>query len=207
MMLLTNAILSALVNVILLAGLPFLVYATYHRLRWKRPVSESARRAGLQAGDTRYIGYSLLLASVVIAGLLIWPPPLEPLTREGSAQRQFAGIGFGAEAVIAALLYGMVKTGFAEEFLFRGLIAGSLSRRLPFVWANLAQAVIFLAPHLLLLFIMPEVGGLLVLVFAGALITGWLRIASQSIVGPWLIHGLLNVTTALSVAWRTAMHP
>ena len=46
-----------------------------------------------------------------------------------------------------ALLYGVVKTGFAEELLFRGLIAGSLGRRLPLVWANLLQALIFLLPH------------------------------------------------------------
>lgn len=201
---LTNAALSALGNVAVLAGLPFLVYAAYQKLRWKRPVTESARRAGLRAGDTRYIGYSLVLAAAMIAGLLIWPPPLEPMIREGSAQRQFAGIGFGVPAVAAALLYGMVKTGFAEEFLFRGLITGSLSRRLPFLWANLIQAVIFLAPHLLLLFIMPEFASFLVVVFAGALVTGWLRIKSGSIVGPWLIHGLANVVTALSVAWRTA---
>lgn len=202
---LTNAFLSALVNVVLLAGLPFLAYATYHRLRWKRRLNEVVRRTGLQLGEPRYIGYSLMVAVVVVAGLVIWPPPLEPMTREGSAQRQFAGVGFGVETVIAALLYGMVKTGFAEEFLFRGLIAGSLSRRLPFVWANLVQAVIFLAPHLLLLSIMPEAGSLLVLVFVGALVTGWLRIASGSIVGPWIIHGLLNVATSLSVAWRTAV--
>jgi membrane protease YdiL (CAAX protease family) len=36
-----------------------------------------------------------------------------------------------------ALLYGVVKTGFSEELLFRGLIAGSLSRRLPLLWATL----------------------------------------------------------------------
>jgi membrane protease YdiL (CAAX protease family) len=36
-----------------------------------------------------------------------------------------------------AILYEVVKTGLPEELLFRGLIAGSLSRRLPVLWANL----------------------------------------------------------------------
>jgi hypothetical protein len=49
--------------------------------------------------------------------------------------------------------------------LFRGLIAGSLARRLPFVWANLSQAAIFFLPHLAILFFAPELWGLLPLVF------------------------------------------
>jgi membrane protease YdiL (CAAX protease family) len=103
-----------------------------------------------------------------------------------------------------ALLYGVVKTGFAEEFLFRGLIAGSLARRLPLPWANLAQALLFLLPHLLALRVMPETWGILPLVFAGALFAGWVRIRSGSIFGPWLLHAALNFTMCLSVAARTA---
>ena len=102
-----------------------------------------------------------------------------------------------------ALLYGVVRTGLAEELLFRGLIAGSLSRRLPEVWANVVQALIFLAPHLLVLLVMPEMWWIMPLVFAGALFAGWLRIRSGSILGPWLIHASANVTMCLSVAART----
>ena len=102
-----------------------------------------------------------------------------------------------------ALLYGVVKTGFAEEFLFRGLIAGSLSRRLRPVWANLLQAIIFLLPHLAILWIAPEAWGILPIVFAGSLFVGWIRIQSGSIVGPWLIHASANVATGLSVAIRS----
>ena len=57
-----------------------------------------------------------------------------------------------------ALLYGVVKTGFPEELLFRGLIAGSLSRRFSLLWANVVQALIFLIPHLLVLRIMLRCG-------------------------------------------------
>ena len=96
-----------------------------------------------------------------------------------------------------------VKTGFAEEFLFRGLIAGSLSRRLSFVWANLVQALIFLAPHLFILVVMPAMWPMLLLIFAGALFMGWVRIKSGSIVGPWLVHASVNMAMGLSVAIRT----
>lgn len=199
-----NAVLSALVNVVILAALPFAVYGGYHKIRRNRSLAESARRAGLQIGDTGYLKYSIFVAIALCAVFVVWPPPLEPLVREGSAQRQFAGVGTGVRGISLALLYGLIKTGFAEEFLFRGLIAGSLSRRLPILWANLLQATIFLLPHLVLLFIMPEVAALLAIVFAGALYAGWLRIKSDSIIGPWLLHGAANVATALSVAARTS---
>ena len=203
-MVLVYAALSALLNLVVLAGFPFLGYFIYQKWRRKRGFREIARRAGLQLGESRYIGYCLALTLVVVAVLVIWPPPLEPFVRQGSAMRSFAGLGLGAPSIVMALLYGMVKTGFAEEFLFRGLIAGSLSRRLSLLRANVVQALIFLAPHLLILFIMPEMWGLLPLVFAGALFKGWVRIKSGSIIGPWLFHGGLNVTMALSVAIRTA---
>ena len=38
------------------------------------------------------------------------------------------GLGLTGTSIAMALLYGVVKTGFAEELLFRGLIAGSLGR-------------------------------------------------------------------------------
>jgi membrane protease YdiL (CAAX protease family) len=51
---------------------------------------------------------------------------------------------------------------------------------------------------------MPEIWWFLPLVFLGALFLGWARIASDSMLGPWLIHAALNVTTALSIAIRSA---
>jgi membrane protease YdiL (CAAX protease family) len=41
------------------------------------------------------------------------------------------------------------------------------------------------------------------IVFLGALVAGWLRIRSGSILGPWLMHAAANVATCLSVAART----
>ena len=102
-----------------------------------------------------------------------------------------------------ALLYGVVKTGFSEELLFRGLIAGSLGRRLPLLWANLLQAVIFLVPHFLVLVARPELWVILPIVFLASLFLGWARIRSESILGPWLVHSAANVATCLMVAVRS----
>lgn len=201
---LINAFISALLNLLILAGIPFLFYWEYHRRRHKRSFKEIVRRTGLQLGELRYVGYCAIFTIVVLAILIIWPPPLESSVSEGSAFQQFAGLGLSHRSLILALLYGVVKTGFAEEFLFRGLIAGSLSRRLSLVWANLIQALIFLMPHLLLLVVMPTMWVVLPLIFAGSLFAGWVRIRSESIIGPWLIHASVNVAMALSVAIRSA---
>jgi membrane protease YdiL (CAAX protease family) len=201
---LLNATVSALAQLLLFAGLPLLVYTVYHKWRHKRGWSEIAKRAGLSACPWRYLLWSIALALAGAVAIALWSPPLELFTREGSAQRPFVGLGLSEGAIVLALLYGAVQTGLTEEILFRGLIAGSLSRRLSVLWANVAQALVFLLPHFLILYVMPEVWPLLPLVFAGALVFGWLRIKSGSIIGPWLMHASGNIAIALSVAIRTA---
>jgi membrane protease YdiL (CAAX protease family) len=203
-MLLANAALSALVNLVVFAGFPFVAYFVYQKWRRKRALGEILQRAGLQLGAGRYLAYSAAVACAGVAILVLWPLPLDPLVRKGSPQQPFVGLGLSGPAVLAALLYGCVQTGFPEEFLFRGLIAGSLSRRLPLLWANLGQAFIFLIPHLLVLTVMPELWGIFPIIFAGALFCGWVRIKSGSIFGTWLLHASSNVAMCLSVAVRTA---
>jgi membrane protease YdiL (CAAX protease family) len=195
---------NALMAVLLLAGVPFLGYFVWHKWRHRRRLADIARRAGLQGSSARYLLISAATALVVACVLLLWQPPMVPFLREGTPQRAFAGLGLGVQAAVMALLYGVVQTGFVEELVFRGLIAGSLARRLPLAWANLLQALIFLLPHLLVLQTMPQMWMLLPLVFVLALAMGWVRIRSGSILGPWLVHATLNVTMCLMVAVRTA---
>src|SRR5262245_41781738 len=174
-MLLTSAALSALLNLLAIAGLPFSAYFAYQKWRHKRSLGEIARRAGLQLGPGRYVAYSAAFALAGVAALAIWPPALGPFLREGSPQQPFVGLGLSGPAVLMALLYGVVQTGFPEELLFRGLIAGSLSRRLPVLWANLGQALLFLIPHLFVLLVMPEAWSILPVIFIGSLVLGWIR--------------------------------
>lgn len=201
---LADAALSALLQVLLLGGVPFLGYFIYQRWRHTRTFAEVSKRAGLQLGMPRYLVYSLVFALTGVILVVVWSPPLDLLIRQGSAQHQFVGLGLGMPAITRAFLNGVVQTAFAEELLFRGLIAGSLSRRLPFAWANVSQAFIFLLPHLLILVVASELWPVLPLVFVGALLFGWIRIKSGSILGSWLMHACGNVTMALMVAIRTA---
>ncbi len=200
---LIEAVISALLGLIVLAGMPFVFYWAYQKWRHKRRLGEVLKRTGVQLGDVRYLGISLGVSMLIVLILILWPPPLEPMVREGSSSHKFAGLGFSGQAIVMAILYGVVATGFSEEFLFRGMIAGSLSRCLSIGWANLLQSLIFLAPHLLLLLISPEIWWILPIIFAGSMLNGWIRIKSDSILGPWLIHAAANVAMSLSVAIRT----
>jgi membrane protease YdiL (CAAX protease family) len=201
---LVNAALSALVNLLVLAGFPFLLYFAYQKWHHKRKLPEIAQRTGLQLGHVRYLGYSLAFAFAIVTILVVWPLPLGPFLRQGSPQQAFRGLGLCGPALPMALLYGVVRTGFTEEFLFRGLIAGALSRRFSLPRANMAQALIFLIPHFAVLRIMPEMWFLLPVIFVCALFQGWIRIKSGSIAGSWLIHASANVAICLSVATGTA---
>jgi len=203
-MLLVIASISAAVNLVLLAGIPFLVYFGFQKWRHKRTLGECAERTGLQLGNPRFLLHGAAVSVLAVALLMVWPPPLAPFLRHGSPQEAFHGLGLNAQSVLLALLYGVLKTGLPEEFLFRGLIAGSLFRHLRPVQANLAQAAIFVLPHLFVLKVMPELWVLIPIIFVAALFVGWLRSVSGSILGPTLVHAALNVTICLSVAMRSA---
>lgn len=191
---------NTLGNLLLLFLFPAVAYSAYHRWRHHRSLGEILRRAGLRVGEPRYLLYCLGASAAVVLLLFAWPPSPATFGRAGSAQQPFVGAGLGPATLFAAFLYGVVQTGFCEEFLFRGLLAGSLSRRISTTAANLLQAIVFLLPHLAFVMIMPETSPVLVLVFAGALFAGWIRIRSGSILGSWMLHATTNVTTALLVA-------
>jgi membrane protease YdiL (CAAX protease family) len=205
---LADVAVSAVLQAAVIGGIPLVVYLAYQRLRHKRTLREGLQRSGLQIGDPRYLihssAFALFGVCVLVTVFAVWPGTVELFTREGSAQRPFVGLGLGPTAIAMASLHGLVQTGFVEELLFRGLIAGSLSRHLPLIWANVIQASIFLLPHFLILLVMPEMWLVLPLVFLGALMFGWVRIKSGSMLGPWLMHGAGNVTMALIVAARTS---
>lgn len=201
-----SAVQSAFMQLVVLGGVPFLFYYLYHRIRFGRSLKEVAARAGLCVGRPQYIRYALVATVVIAIALVAGSRGLsEAFVRENLAQGQFTGMGITWESIAAAAVFGVLQTGLTEELLFRGLIAGSLSRRFPSFWANSAQAFIFLFPHVPILFVAPGSWGLLVAVFAMALLLGWMRVASGSILGPWIIHAGINTTVALIAAAQTGV--
>jgi hypothetical protein len=59
---------TAVIQFILLAGLPFLGYFIYQRRRYNRSFSDTLKKAGLQRCPGRYLAYSIAFA---VAGVII----------------------------------------------------------------------------------------------------------------------------------------
>jgi membrane protease YdiL (CAAX protease family) len=192
-----SSLASAVQNLLWL-GLPAAIYAAVVRLRFGLAPSDIARRLGLAPADGRFYVHALFTA-LPFSVLVI---KIAPLTSgfQGSMIAPFVGATPTLYAAARVLVYGVVATGFSEELLFRGLIAGVLNRRLPFWKANLLQSVVFMLPHLLILLVAPQLWPLAIVAPLGiGLTAGWLRESSGSIVPAILLHAITNAVGALAV--------
>lgn len=80
-----------------------------------------------------------------------------------------------------------------EEMLFRGFLAGLLIRRLGFAGGNAVQAILFLAPHALLLVVSVAFWPLLPAQLIAGWLPGWLRHRSGSIAPGWIADAAANI--------------
>lgn len=180
---------------LLLFSLPSWFYQRALRRRGQTP-GQARSAVGWRAGPPR----AYLLAIAVSAALL----PLTYLALRAIAHgsldtssRLHATYGSAStpEGYLAIALLAL-----AEEILFRGLLAGMLIRRFGFAAGNTLQALIFLAPHLLLLAVSVRFWPLLPVQLASGWLLGWLRYKSSS-VGPCaLAHVVANVLAPLLIA-------
>ena len=90
-----------------------------------------------------------------------------------------------------------IYVALGEEIFFRGFLGSWLIRRLGFARGNIAQALIFLLPHLLLLLISMHFWQVILVQLLAGWLLGWLRHHSDSILPGWLAHSLSNAFGAL----------
>jgi uncharacterized protein len=108
----------------------------------------------------------------------------------------------GAGTVATALVYELGMTALGEELFFRGLIAGWLLGWLGARWGNLAQALVFLVPHVPVILIAPGLWWLVLIAgFGGGLTLGLLRQRTGSILPGLLGHGIGNTVAAAVTMW------
>lgn len=176
-------------------SLPVIIYALVMRWRAQTKICE---RLGLKIGNPHF--YLIALAACIPISLSsIWISS-KTSSFSGSMIAPFLGASPSPENIARILIYGFLSTGFPEELLFRGLIAGSIFRRLAFWKANVIQAAIFTLPHFLILFIAPSLWPLVICVpFGLGLLLGWLRYRSGSIGPSVLVHALGNMAGAFAV--------
>lgn len=188
---------AAIQNAVIIT-LPVTIYALFVRWRTRLSLFEITSRLGLLPCNSR----PLLIAVVasVLAALLGVVAATWTKGFQGSMLAPLSDARPDLSVLVSIVSYSLIATGFPEELLFRGLIAGALFRRFSFWKANAIQASIFLLPHLLILLVAPHLWALVVFVpLALGLLTGWLRHSSGSITPGVIVHAVSNAAGALSV--------
>lgn len=168
-----------------LLGIPTVIYLLVHRRR-NRPAARAVMglRRGAPGDYLVALGLGIVVAIVFLAAMAFVPDEL--IHAQGTTGRITGFLPAVAVILRAA----------GEEIFFRGFVMGLL-RRLPFVWANLVQGVLFLLPHLLLLIVDARLWPILPMQFAAGLLMGWLRHRSGSVGPPTLVHAVLNLGSGL----------
>jgi membrane protease YdiL (CAAX protease family) len=174
----------------LLAGLAFWFSSTEQRfLEWVglTRISQKAVLWGfglMIAWTLTGFGIEWLIGGMVLEG--------HPVHKIVEAQPAFT-VGLTAAAV-----QGGIKTGLAEELLFRGLIGKRLIESMGYRWGNLLQAGAFGGFHLLFIPLVPadwSWGLSIFLLFCFPAALGYIagmaneRIGEGSIIPGWIIHG------------------
>ncbi len=180
---------SSLLELVIFS-LPSMIY-----VRRRRRSGDSQEHAlsvvGLRSGTRS--SYALALALVIpvtaLAAILLNLIPSHVLH---GGSKNVVGAPSSAGDYVA-----IVVLALAEEMLFRGFVAGVLFRRLGFRLGNICQALIFLAPHMLLLLVSVSLWPLLPLQLIAGWLLGWLRERSDSIGPCWLAHALTNLIPAV----------
>lgn len=200
MQLFMNELAGAVVQLLIFSLLPFLWWLLTARkkvgfLPWigLKKIIHTGR-----LHHTVLITAAASIAYAVLTGLCTGAAAGE-VTTAGS---QFAGEGI--LALPAAIVYAFIRTGLAEEIVFRGFVLKRAAGRFGFVFGNLIQSVLFGLLHGLPFGIVSQSLplALLLTILPGAFgyFQGWLneQRCGGSIVPSWLLHGIMNFLVSCS---------
>ena len=177
-------------------SLPSIIYIAVRTIRGA-PFSESRRNVGWVLCKWKDILRALAVYAVLalIAFIALKFIPKQIL----EASSPYSGPPFSINSVLAALVQEAFYVALGEEIFFRGFLGSWLIRRFGFQWGNLAQATLFLLPHLLLLNVSLKIWPIFILQFAAGWLQGWLLHKSGSILPGWLVHTASNLASAISI--------
>jgi membrane protease YdiL (CAAX protease family) len=180
-------------------------------------VGQHLAAIGLHArrlGPALLIGAGITVVAFAIAGF-VQVLVLEPgATLTVQAVDPNTGLAGGA-AFAVFLIVGNVVNSFMEEGLFRGIMLPHFLQRMSFRSANLLQATLFAAWHLVWPLkaylagetstagILAQTASLLLGTFVAGLVYGYLFWRTGSLWAPWIAH-FLNNTTLNLIQVRTA---
>lgn len=161
---------------------------------------------GLTSAPAGLVALAFATGVLTAVALLKIPGLSDVASAPGTVVHQVAAGRTDVAALMALAMVALIKTAFAEELVFRGLIAKRLYKRLGLWGGNIVQATLFAAVHLPVL-VLPEArnligAGMIGFAFLVALVAGWLneRTANRAIWPGVGLHAGANLTTYLMLA-------
>jgi membrane protease YdiL (CAAX protease family) len=182
---------SAVLELILFS-LPSVFYARALR-RQGRTSTEARTAVGWDLGDRGTYVLAIAVSAVLlpITYLALRAIPSGSLHTSSNLHVTYGRASTAGDYLAIAVL------AVAEEILFRGLLGGIFMRRYGFAIGNVLQALVFLAPHLLLLAVSTALWPILPVQLVSGWLLGWLRWRSASIGPSSLAHVAANVLAPL----------
>lgn len=194
---------SSIFQVIVFSAIPFVWWLITARKRenffvWiglKKPIIKGSIRKFFLSIFLVLVSYSVIMT--ILMTLL--------LKDTETATTQFAGQGWSA--LVPILIYTIIQTGLSEEILFRGFIGKRFIHYFGFTIGNTIQAILFGLLHGLPF---GFVTGKWLVTIAFTLVPGaigwmegWIneKHASGSIIPSWGMHAVINILSALSLAF------
>ena len=201
-----NLIISALMQVLVFALIPVIVYLVAYR-----KTGSFFQWVGLKKANTKSILYSLLLMLFIATPILMLASIDEGMKQvlfdEKSVSGNIKSLGFGWESVLTLLITAVIKTGFSEELFFRGFLAKRLISILGYQVGNWVQAIIFGAIHTLLFLNITDSTLFLTIIFFMPTIGAYLKthinekLANGSILPSWIAHASGNILAYSIIAF------
>lgn len=192
-----NLLISSILQAILFSIIPFVWWLIcgrkeYGFLKWL------GLKKLIIKNKTKYaITLMLIIIYLSILSSLIIPLFIDKSTM---ATSQFSGQGW--TALIPALIYAFLQTGFSEELFFRGFLTKRLIHKFGFQVGNIVQGLLFGALHgIMFISKVGLVSTIIIILFTA--IFGWLmgwvneKQSDGSIVSSWLIHGCGNTLASI----------
>lgn len=200
MNLLTQKILSSIIQILLFTLIPFIWwYITARKkncfFKWiglKHISSSKENKTALWI-----VGTSIIFLAVS-AFMLYTIRNIETSTSVFS--------GLGIKALPAILVYAIFNTSFTEEILFRGFLLKRLSNKFGFVTGNTIQSILFGLMHGVMFFSLTGIlKAILIIVFTGGIAwcIGYVneKKSDGSILSGWCIHAIANIFSGICSAF------
>lgn len=188
---------------LVLFSLPPLGYAVYLS-RKGTSTQKTLERLGMRGCGWRHIGLAFGIAVLIgTVGILVELSLLGTIEELSSTKTeislsfaQYRGWEPGVAALVLIFLREAVYTTLGEEVFFRGFLGGILFRQFGFRAGNTLQTGIFILPHLVLVWVAPQLWPMVGVWGLAGWLLGWLYYRTETVIPGWVAHTVVNTAAS-----------